>query len=124
MGLIRRSLMLRAKYRTGKHVIPASILGAHPLTRSGVYPMDETVMNLGMTILDIGFSVDEASHEGVCVHEVPADEAQNVTLGGEGPYETYLTYNKRKRPQLRLSVRLSVRPILLLKGRYLTATCY
>jgi hypothetical protein len=33
--------------------------------------MEETVMNLGVSILFGGFSVDEASHEGVCVHEVP-----------------------------------------------------
>ena len=58
--------------------------------------MEDTVMNLGMTILEIGFSVDETNHEGVCVHEVPADEAKNVTLGAEGPYETYLTYNKEE----------------------------
>ena len=88
MGLTRRSLMLRAKYRMAENCfILVSILGVHPLNRSGVYPMEETVMNLGMTILEIGFSVDEANHEGVCVQEVPADEAKNVTLGGEGPYE-------------------------------------
>ena len=86
--------------------------------------MEETVMNLGMTILEIGFSVDEANHEGVCVQEVPAYEAKNVKLGAEGPYETYLAYSRGKRPQLRLSVRLSVRPIILLMGRCLTATCY
>ena len=47
--------------------------------------MEETVMNLGMAILEIGFSVGEANHEAVCVQEVPADEAKNVTLGAEGP---------------------------------------
>jgi len=108
----------------GKQAIPVSILGVHPLNRSGVYPMEETVTNLGMTILDIGFSVDEANHEGVCVQEAPTGEAKNVKLGAEGPYETYLAYNKRKRPQLRLSVRRSVRPIPLLMGHCLTATCY
>ena len=98
IGLTRRALVLRAKYRvrTEKRQILVSILGAHPLNRSGVFPTEETVMNLGMAILEIGFSVDEANHEGVCVQEVPADEAKNVKLGAEGPYETYLAYNKRK----------------------------
>ena len=59
--------------------------------------MEETVMNLGMTILEIGFSVGEASHEGVRVQEAPADEAKNLKLSGEGPYETYSACNKRKR---------------------------
>ena len=47
--------------------------------------MEETVMKLGMTILVLGFSVEEASHEGICVQEVPADEAKNVALGADGP---------------------------------------
>ena len=38
--------------------------------------MEETVMNRGMTILVLGFSVGEANHEGVCAQEVPADEAK------------------------------------------------
>ena len=86
--------------------------------------MDETVMNLGMTMLEIGFSVDEANHEGVCVQEAPEDEAKNVKLSAEGPYETYLACNDRKQPQLRLSLRLSARQIPSLTGRCLTATCY
>jgi len=86
--------------------------------------MEETVMNLGMTILVIGFSVDEASHEGVCVQEVPADEAKNVTLGAEGPYETYLAYIRKKTASVEALSTTSVRPSLLLMGRCLTATCY
>jgi hypothetical protein len=50
--------------------------------------MEETVVTLGMTMLEIGFSVDEANHEGVCVQEAPADEANNVKLSAEGPHET------------------------------------
>ena len=126
IGLIRRALVFRAKYREHpeKRQILVSILGVHPLNRSGVYPMEETVMNLGMTILGIGFSVDEANHEGVCVQEVPANEAKNVKLSAEGPYATYLAYNRRKQPQLRLSLRRSAKPIPLLMERCITAICY
>jgi hypothetical protein len=73
IGLIRRALVLRAKYRVQaeKEIIPLTILGVHPSNRAGVYPMEETVMNLGLSILSSGFSVEEANHEGVCVQEVP-----------------------------------------------------
>ena len=66
IGLIRRALVLRAKYRIPdeKDRIPLSILGVHPFNRAGLYPMEETVMNLGLSILSGGFSVDEANHEG------------------------------------------------------------
>jgi hypothetical protein len=40
--------------------------------------MEETVMNLGLSILSGGFSVDEASHDGVCVQEIPQEEQQNA----------------------------------------------
>ena len=43
--------------------------------------MEETVMNLGRAILEIGFSVDEANHEGVSVQDVPTYDAKNVKLG-------------------------------------------
>ena len=40
--------------------------------------MEEKVMNIGLSILSGGFSVDEASHEGVCVQEIPQEEQQNA----------------------------------------------
>ena len=87
MGLVRRALALRAKYRvqSGKQTIPLSILGVHPFNRAGVYPMEETVVNLGLGILLSGFSVDEANHEGVCVQEVPAEEQSKGPLEGYEP---------------------------------------
>jgi hypothetical protein len=42
-------------------------IGVHPFNRAGLYPMEETVMNVGLSILIGGFSVDEANHEGVRV---------------------------------------------------------
>ena len=73
IGLIRRALVLRAKYRVQaeKEIIPLTILGVHPSNRAGMYPMEDTVMNLGLPIILSGFSVEEAHHEGVCVQEVP-----------------------------------------------------
>ena len=69
IGLIRRALVLRDKYRVDpeKDVVPLTILGVHPPNRAGVYPMEDTVMSLGLSILSSGFSVEEAQHEGVCV---------------------------------------------------------
>ena len=98
IGLIRRALLLRAKYRiqTEKIKIPLAILGVHPANRAGVYPMEETVMNLGLSLLSGGFSVEEADHEGVCVQEVPVEEQRHAQLITQGAYETYLAYNKRK----------------------------
>ena len=126
MGLIRRALLLRAKHRVqeDKERIPSSIFGAHPSNRAGVYPMKETVMILGVTTLEIRFSVDEANHEGVCLQEAPAEEALSAKLSGEGSYETSLANNKRKQPRLRLSIRCSARLIPLPTGRCRTAACY
>ena len=75
IGLIRRALVLRAKYRVDpeKDVVPLTILGVHPSNRAGVYPMEDTVMNLGLSILLSGFSVEEARREGVCAQEVPPE---------------------------------------------------
>ena len=93
IGLVRRATPLRAKYRIQREKVPCplSVLGAHPLNRAGVYPMDETVVNLGGTILLGGFSAEEANHEGVCVQELPAQEQMQ-----KPNYETYEAYNTSK----------------------------
>ena len=98
IGLVRRALLLRAKYRvqSEKLTIPLSILAVHPDNRAGVYPMEDTVINLGLGILLSGFSVDEANHEGVCVQEVPAEEQRKLQVSTTEVYETYLAYNMRK----------------------------
>ena len=98
IGLIRRALVLRAKYRihAEKDRIPSSISGVHPFNRAGLYPMEETVMNLGLSILSGGFSVDEANHEGVCVQEVPQEEQQSTQWFLGMKYEPYLAYNKKE----------------------------
>jgi hypothetical protein len=78
-----------------KH-IPLSLLGVHKQNRGGVYPTADTVQNLALKLLAVGFSPDEANHEGVCVQEVPTDERRNEPLDNEKPYESHSRYNRRQ----------------------------
>ena len=96
----------RVKYRVagGKRQMYLSLLGVHPLNRGGVYPSPETVQNLGLKLLQTGFSEDEANHEGVCVQEIPAEERSCDPRDSEKPYETYQAFNSShcdSAPQLR-----------------------
>ena len=72
LGQIRRAMAYRVKYRIedAKRQMDLSLLGVHPRNRGGVYPSPETVQNLTLALLETGFSVDEANHEGVCVQEL------------------------------------------------------
>ena len=76
--LLRRALVIRVKYwvQEEKERIPLSILGVHPLNRAGLNPMEEKVMNIGLSILSGGFSLYEASHEGVRVQEIPQENSK------------------------------------------------
>ena len=76
MGLIKRAMAYRVKYRMsgGRKLISLSRLGVHRLNRGGVYPQPDTVRNLGVKLLKTGFNVEEANHEGVSVAEVPINE--------------------------------------------------
>ena len=71
MGLIRRAMAWRVKYRVASRRIPIASLGVHPMNRGGVYPQPEVVKGLALEILRLGFNRAEADHEGVCVEEVP-----------------------------------------------------
>ena len=42
-------------------------MGVHPQHRGGKYPQPDTVHNLGLKIMGIGFNEGEANHEGVSV---------------------------------------------------------
>ena len=88
--MIRRALVLRAKYRVQeeKERIPLIIVGVHPFNRVGLYPMEETVMIIGLSILSGGFSV--------CVQEIPQEEQQSAQWFQAMKYETYLASNKEK----------------------------
>ena len=71
LGLIRQAMAYRVKYRViaangaHKRKLPLSLLGVHNRNRGGVYPSPETVENLGLKLLSVGFSSEEANHEGV-----------------------------------------------------------
>ena len=106
LGLVRQAMAYRVKYRVagGKRQMYLSLLGVHPLNRGGVYPSPETVQNLGLKLLQTGFSEDEANHEGVCVQEIPAEERSCDPRAKEKPYETYQAFNSShcdSAPQLR-----------------------
>ena len=57
MGLIRRAMAFRVKYRVAnadgsqKRCMALSLLGVHAQNRGGVYPSPETVHNLGLSLL-------------------------------------------------------------------------
>ena len=97
MGIIRRAMALRVKYRvahTGakKRRIPLALMGVHNMNRGGVYPNGDRVVNLAADLLKSGFSEEEANHEGVCVQEVPASERKHDPVY-QKPYLTYAQYN-------------------------------
>ena len=51
--------------------IPIMECGVHPQNRSNFYTQGTTVVGLGNTILNQGFSCDAANENGVAVQEVP-----------------------------------------------------
>ena len=92
MGLIRRAMAWRVKYRVyhkegGKDVPSRRIsllnLGVHPGNRAGVYPNDQTVMGLCQYLVEKGYTQEEADHAGVCVQDVPVQErpAGYISIG-------------------------------------------
>lgn len=101
IGLVRQAMAYRVKYRVAdgrkncKKRVPLSLLGVHPLNRGGVYPQPDTVVNLGLHVLDMGFSSQEANHEGVCVQEVPEVSRGRHPLDPTKAYETYRSFNLR-----------------------------
>ena len=100
-GAVRQAMALRAKYRVAKKRISLEHLAVHTKNRGGVYPNDDTVMNLALKILDQGCSVEEANHEGVCVQEMPSEERGIEPMPASGlssqwrDYETYKEWNMR-----------------------------
>ena len=98
MGIIRKAMALRVKYRvasaTGakKRRIPLALMGVHNMNRGGVYPNGDRVVNLAVDLLKSGFSEEEANHEGVCVQEVPASERKHGPVY-QKPYLTYAQSN-------------------------------
>ena len=104
MGVIRKAMALRVKYRVqdtqNPRRIQTSQLGVHFKNRGGVYPQFDVVRGLGSNLLGWGFCAEEADHLGVCVQEVPIEERellnQALAVAGLPPYETYTCYNMRQ----------------------------
>ena len=70
-------------------------MGVHPAKRGGMYPQADTVRNLGLKILQTGFSQSVANHEGVVVEEVPFCKRAEHSRSSGSPYESYADYNVR-----------------------------
>ena len=53
IGLVRKAMAFRVKYRLSENRKPISLsrLGVHPQNRGGMYPQPDTVNNLGLTII-------------------------------------------------------------------------
>ena len=92
MGIIRKAMALRVKYRltteTGhlKRRLPLRALSVHFENRAGVYPQGDVVKNLGVKLALKGFCQEEADHQGVCVQEAPHTAVA----------ESLFNYNKSK----------------------------
>ena len=92
-GQIRAAMAYRVKYRKeyfaeGKQQkitrLSPRQLCPRQKNRGGVYPNENAVRDLGISILNEYFLQEEADHLGVCVEEVPS---------AERPVE-YLTYEE------------------------------
>ena len=70
-------------------------MGVHPQNRWAVYPQPDTVRNLGLNMIGTGFNKMEASHEWVCVEEMPYSERATHSRSYGSPYEPYADYNIR-----------------------------
>ena len=99
-GLIVQAMAWRVKYRrTGedgnvKRRWSIWHMGVHQGNRGGVYPQQDDVRGLGKRLVELGYSQDEADHQGVCVEEVPAEHRSR----GEGkpPLESITEFNRTR----------------------------
>ena len=78
LGSIREAMAYRVKYRIGddhraKRSIHLEMMCVNNGNRGGMYPMPQTVMNLGIGIFQDGFDSEDANHGGVCVQEIPVE---------------------------------------------------
>ena len=103
-GCVAAAMAYRVKYRRENKKLDIMLrsIAPHPDNRRGVYPNGETVCNLGLSILNEGFSLEEANHAGVCVEEVPA--GVEIPKEIEKTYERIKDYNFKKCTDERLSV--------------------
>ena len=92
LGIMRKAMAWRVKYRKGKGKQRLSLLslGVHPENRDRMYPSFLIVKRLGLNINQWAFSLEEADHRGVCVEECPPDEQQPKH------WIRYCKYNREK----------------------------
>ena len=97
-GILRAAMAYRVKYRqvylvegkqhTYTRLLPRQLC-PHFKNRGGVYPNENAVRDLGISIYNQFFLQEEADHLGVCVDEVPSAERPT-------DYLTYREYNLQK----------------------------
>ena len=92
LGVIRKAMAFRVKYRIVEHGqakrrINIGAMGVHPKNRGGIYPNEDRVKQLCVSILQVGCDEADANHNGVVLQEIPADEAPKG-------YQTILQFNE------------------------------
>ena len=92
LGIMRKAMAWRVKYRKGKGEQRLSLLslGVHPENRDRMYPSALIVKRLGLNINQWAFSLEEADHRGVCVEECPPDVEPSKH------WVRYCKYNREK----------------------------
>ena len=84
MGIIRKAMALRVKYRIdhygqGKRQISIMDMGVHSNNRGGVYPNEERIKQLCVSILQTGCDEADANHNGVVLEELRVEQASRTT---------------------------------------------
>ena len=98
IGTVRQAMAWRVKYRVksesgqSKRRLPLQMLGVHPQNRGGVYPQGNVVKTLGIRLAGLGYSQEDADHQGVAVEQPPRDEKNPDSAVAE----SYGEYNRRK----------------------------
>ena len=98
IGTVRQAMAWRVKYRVKsesgqtKRRLPLQMLGVHPQNRGGVYPQGNVVKTLGIRLAGLGYSQEDADHQGVAVEQPPRDEKNPDSAVAE----SYGEYNRRK----------------------------
>ena len=97
MGTVRKAMAWRVKYRVvtesghQRRKLPLQLLGVHPENRGGVYPQGDVVKTLGIRLAGLGYSQEEADHQGVAVEQPPKEHNPDSAVA-----ESYAEYNRRK----------------------------
>ena len=89
-GDVKKAMALRVKDRIPtesgqtKRRLPLITLGVHPDNRGGVYPQQDVVRRLGVSLAKKWFLQEEADHMGVCTQEPPEKAASFTAFNENG----------------------------------------